>query len=327
VARVRHRPADLAVLLTTDAGTRWSLQSTLPAAGDVAAASNYLGPLSFEAVSVRQLVVASVTATSVLIYRSVDEGRLWQRTTLRPPFLPAAVALSFGSARDGWMLVAGFPALSGSRVALFQTGDGGLHWQARGSLQTSGIIPDGFTFSGQDGFLTGQNHGAQADILLETTDGGRTWVPTSFPLAARIATNADTEPVVVYGRIRVVPLVLYAMSADGAGLLLERIASRGGASAMTPLILKGVDPSSGVVLAVASVNVAYVVGRHALSRTMDGGTRWAQLGHVDARWTALDFPGVAQGYAIDADLQIPVSWRTDDGGQHFRRIVVRVSGG
>jgi photosystem II stability/assembly factor-like uncharacterized protein len=129
------------------------------------------------------LVADTVPGSNRLwVYTTDDGARQWreQFTTSTPAGLPA---LRFFDRAHGMISILSNPSL------LYQTADGGTHWQRVASLPGSTV-----TFSFADpshGWLETRLAGASFGFrLFSTSDGGRSWAERSWPAAAIWGYNA-----------------------------------------------------------------------------------------------------------------------------------------
>ena len=192
---------------TTDGGDSWA-HVTVATPQRLAGASAYYGqPQFFGDVGVLPVAFTEGASTFVAFYRSTDEGIDWSLEAV----VPTKSALEAGSAADvcstattasgafpvvalagpdTWWVV-GTSADGNRTIAV--TSNGGLSWT---SASPSGIPPyvvsvQDQEYASQQGFISpfeassptrawisvveGANLDSQTAVLLQTTDGGRTW--------------------------------------------------------------------------------------------------------------------------------------------------------
>jgi photosystem II stability/assembly factor-like uncharacterized protein len=151
--------------ITTDGGLTWRPQ-VLPGTEGVTYQSPATSPPTFFSARDGYLLFFQGSTGSVL-YTTTDGGQSWAPHSL--PQLPGGLAptVYFQSLANGWII-------SGDGSLVYQTTDGGLHWttyRPTPALKEVGSV----------GFIDSQRGLAEAispnnqSVLLQTTDGGRTW--------------------------------------------------------------------------------------------------------------------------------------------------------
>jgi hypothetical protein len=236
---------------------------------------------------------------------------------------------SFGAGNTSWILSCATPSLSGTNCELFRTRDAGHQWYRVSSFPVVGLIPNGITMMGTDGWITGQNHSDHAAEVLLTHDGGHTWSTVPLVIPAGAATNADTDPVISYATTVLLPAVLYEK--QGAGFLLYEAID--GVFRPTAPLSTTASPTAGgrstLRYSVASRAVTYVLASPSLYRTANAGRSWDMVNaHVPA-WTVVDFVTPAVGYSVNgptANRTPPILWTTTDGGENWMRVLYKVKG-
>ncbi|MGA8417476.1 MAG: hypothetical protein WB808_12750 [Candidatus Dormiibacterota bacterium] len=124
---------------------------------------------------------------SVIVYVTDDGGKNWIPHAA-PGDWPHAV--DFIGSKDGWLLSSD-TMNAGYAAGLYVTHDGGHTWATLRALD-GGAIPAGGTqlngsilefVSPTLGWTDTDTFAGNGDVLLQTTDGGRTWVPVSVQVS------------------------------------------------------------------------------------------------------------------------------------------------
>lgn len=139
-------------------------------------------------------VVWAFVAESVL-FRSTDRGSNWEQRSPPPHHGGGTPEISFVDAQNGWLSIGGVPETqcNGAGEELWRTSDGAATWQQVALVEwtqpartdTSGIsyaqCKEGLSFiDPTHGFLAAwdDNH---RPTIYRTSDGGRTWIPSTLP--------------------------------------------------------------------------------------------------------------------------------------------------
>ncbi len=120
----------------------------------------------------------------VILYLTLDGGRIWTAHDA-PGISPHAI--DFISADDIWLLSSN-TMNAGFAAGLYVTHDGGQLWSTLQPLD-NGPLPGGINFNGSILDFVSTTLGwtdtsiGNGDQLLQTTNGGRTWVPVSVQVS------------------------------------------------------------------------------------------------------------------------------------------------
>ncbi len=185
-----------ALLRTVDGGHTW----TVARRGPPAPAPNPMEtPVTVVAAgepSAQSAVLAAVASSgsgrSVAISSTSNGGDTWRTTTVASPFVVGAMSFGWTTSTAGWMLLTGYPGLTGASTALYRTADGGHTWARLSVFTAIGILPTGAVLDGAVGWLTGQNF---STAMLSSHNGGQSWGAAPLPIPSRV--NADTDPAIV----------------------------------------------------------------------------------------------------------------------------------
>ena len=113
----------------------------------------------------------SLGAPRAQIYRTTNEGETW-RPIRMPPMGSGAGLEGFQwlTAEQGWVAVR-----QRQTVRLWQTRDGGAHWQALSTLSLEGSLQFSSTQDGWALIVPHPNAYGGPEELVRTTDGGQRW--------------------------------------------------------------------------------------------------------------------------------------------------------
>ena len=270
----------------------------------------------------REVVWAYVAGS--LLFRSLDQGRTWERRPVPAGGGMVGNSISFVDAEQGWLLPPASPATQcqGEVVnRIWHTADGGASWQ---ELSAAGIGPaqcksDLSFVDATHGFLSAADPNSPP-VIYRTADGGRTWrastplpdppgfqgQPGGFELSA--------GPVHAFG-----PVLLVQAEGDGGGTRRVYVfrSVDGGA---TWAYAATAPRSDGTVAFVTATRWLQLVGPGQSEATTDGGDAW-QPSPSDYSQAApappdVDFAGGQAGYATVRG----VIQRSLDGGDHWSTI-------
>lgn len=174
------------LLLSSDQGATWS-DATPP--GVNLSASTW--PI-FCALNGRDAWLASVAATGtsggpaqVGVWQTTDSGDSWTRlATIADPSEAYPTAIQFVDADHGWLMM--YLAGMAKVGLLFGTVDGGASWSQLTEQGTSFYAGQLDFVSDTQGWVAFQSAGSAGEGVDETTDGGRTWTPSSAPFLAAV---------------------------------------------------------------------------------------------------------------------------------------------
>jgi photosystem II stability/assembly factor-like uncharacterized protein len=294
------------VFRTDDGGAHWRRQVWIDGPGTVRFTDARHGT-----------VVAGASGVARMqVLHTDDGGASW-----RPIGLPEVAAATIRTAffldgQTGWTLAGG---------VLYQTVDGGVHWQqlpGRGLSASDDMLDMGFLADGT-GWLTGTTVPGAAALLV-THDGGLDWVRETLPPGAGPGPAAQLEirAPTVSGRRGVLPV--YDRDGDQVWLYLSDDAGTtwrdpqplpGGGGARRPAFMNG---TAGWTWIAASAWF-----------TTDAGQTWHEAAGLGGGWLfSAVFPVTGAMAWADA-VQVreraasgPASWglfHTSDGGQHWTR--------
>lgn len=296
------------------------------------------------------------THQSVVVYRTRNGGRSWQRSfSERAPAILSGggiTTLDFTSASDGWMLGVSSGAMGRQPKILYRTTNGGAEWRivssGTGYLPNShpeaDAIPEEGSFNGLS-FLTPSVGWIALDqslhtptyvALYRTTDGGAKWIRVFVPVPASLQNDytVTEAPVFQKGKGTMVAyfggtpesIVTYATSSGGArwsiaSTLPGHLVAESFASPANGLTFTSPNPSADLTREF---------------RTTDGGRTWASvpispgiLALVRKGWSASYLQmGTAQigwllmGYVSPTSTSNDRSalFRTTDGGRTWRLV-------
>ncbi len=114
--------------------------------------------------------------------RSADRGASWQA---RPMPAAAANRVQFVDGQRGWIEVTVCDFVTGCGIQLHVTADAGNSWQQRSiPAQAVSSWGNGWVFADERvGMTYGYDLWAKQPVYWATTDGGKTWMPSSVPAA------------------------------------------------------------------------------------------------------------------------------------------------
>ena len=205
-----------AIAATVDGGVTWTIRDELPSP---VSALSIAGGEAWALIPCPNDQAGSC-ATAM---RSGDAGQTWDARPMSGPILPLPASMSFVDASAGWA-IGSAPDPSGTtgglgRNRLLRTADGGTTWSA-------GPIPCGpdwqdlvsVQFVAADrgwAVCTGGGSGTMAATqVLETTDGGGTWM-------TRSSASSFAGPVRLVGRPPSGPVVGAVFTKGGLGVVWQ----------------------------------------------------------------------------------------------------------
>lgn len=119
----------------------------------------------------RAWIASEDDAGPVVVWRTSDGGKSWERSDSVPPIFGSCDAVHFIDKKRGWLVTA-----SAGTKSVYATDDGGDSWEQRGAIAVSTIGALSLAFAGKK---TGW--AAAPGALWKTVDGGKTWTPQELP--------------------------------------------------------------------------------------------------------------------------------------------------
>ena len=158
-----HDVAGAEVRRTIDAGSHWNIMTQKTAVFDMRFADELNG-------------IAQAFDVGDPIVRTTDGGRTWSKVD--PPHLKKAENVVLLSGQVAWVT-----DHEGEDLLIFRTTDGGRSFEeSRTSLPSDWPIVREISFVDRNHGWIVLSHKQDDEVrLLQTTDGGRTWVPTAIP--------------------------------------------------------------------------------------------------------------------------------------------------
>ncbi|HXW44719.1 MAG TPA: YCF48-related protein [Streptosporangiaceae bacterium] len=202
--------------------------------------------------------------------------------------------------------------------------DSGRSFTAIGPATAAGTATDDVFFRNrQDGWFIAYNIATTSDALYRTTDGGRSWQPSSVAGHAQAAGSQDTVQFVsaTHGWLLSLqptgPLESLAVTTNG-GATWRVVAS------LHPSAGEGLLPEFGLVQFTAAGTGWLGSGQYsqALYRTADGGRSWQHVSISAPSGSLFGLP-TAFGTRLIEPVTIGTSlalYRSIDGGTHWSRI-------
>lgn len=177
-------------------------------------------------------LVASDPARGCVTFYTGHAGR-WRSSTVATSLPDGALVeqVQFVAPLDGYILVAGYPGAGQAPHVLFATHDGGMTWKALHTdsdqpfPQNNTLVNMRFTSPTNGWLVTLMNSLSPSRVFVyHTTDGGRTWTESSFPMPSDVQASGcllATAPVfqsALDGSIQVLSQwngILYFSTTDG----------------------------------------------------------------------------------------------------------------
>jgi photosystem II stability/assembly factor-like uncharacterized protein len=245
-------------------------------------------------------LLASVPLDAV--YRSVDAGTSWARTSVTTPHGKALVAFDPLNSSSAYALVPDFQFPYTTQSFLFHSTDAGESWtKAGGPLPTGG--PTGLAVvHGSPSTMYVSASAAQFGTgMFKSSDGGNTWGKVADP------NSPYAETVVVDPED---PLVLYASSVTGVYR-----SSDGGLSWLPTSLSDGLVYR--ILVGSSPGRIVYAGGDLGIYRSLDRGGHWARADHgLPSRSSllALDPRSAFTVYSSSVESGVQVS---TDAGDHW----------
>jgi photosystem II stability/assembly factor-like uncharacterized protein len=259
---------------------------------------------------------------STRLFRSTDHGDTWQERSI-PPSGANSFAFAFADDREGWALMPPSPATQcpAQTVALSHTTDGGATWQP---LAATGFVnpgcKDSVAFSDATHGYIGSHDPNTAPVIYRSTDGGRTWIPSSpLPDPPGFQTQAGARTLNL-GTVRgfgQTVLVEAAANNPGTG---GRYAFRSTDGGATWTYASTAPDQQEVIAFVTATRWLQISSPGNSKETTDGGATWHAF-TTDYQQAApiaptITFGDAQVGYAtVRGAIQ-----RTIDGGAHWTSI-------
>ena len=182
-----------ALYTTTDGGKRWRLAARTDWGSHGPGVLPTLGQVRFEPGGKVGWLGGGVCSGS--LYRTVDQGRTWQRSDI-----PAPSGSAFGQPTAFGQTLLEPVTLGNGTLVLYRSTDGGARWSRVSALPhavtgASGCYGSAVSVSfatAQDGWAAAA-HGGRT-VVYRTTDGGRRWELARRTLPGQAGT--ETSPVV-----------------------------------------------------------------------------------------------------------------------------------
>ncbi len=149
-------------------------------------------------------VVVTDESTKVIVFRTVNGGRSWDRSELNQPSIIQDSWLSFTGAAEGWLMLIPAHGMNSSPGVLYRTQDGGRHWRKVNGTDAGPIDepeldpasqpefarPQPYLVCGgaiafrdrSTGWIRGSMTTTTRPFLFMTRDGGRNWQLQRLPL-------------------------------------------------------------------------------------------------------------------------------------------------
>ena len=334
---------------TTDGGASWTDVS--PPVGGYATG----GWVTYFLDATHAWVVLSDSGGLVVV-RTADGGRTWQRGTSLPAKFEAPSSIDVLDGEHGWLLVStGSPFRDPQWPSLYATSDGGMHWSlvnahAGARTEPSGLVPGEsqvrFT-SPSTGWMTVGLYQAQADgsttlqrnVLVVTRDGGRTWLDATLPVQPGPGPFSVIDLPTFFGDRGITAVHEVGNEPTPRNAVLLTTSDGGVTWTAHPTAwqtvgeIQFVDADHGFAL--AGPSSLFLKQRPSavplpLFRTADGGATWIAV-HADLdlitadgkRLNDIQFVDRNVGYASLWSSQGPAQlFRTEDGGTTWKLIAV-----
>lgn len=269
---------------TKDAGKSWSDRTlSIPAglSAEGGGAASY--PPVFSDSKTGVMPVTFNSGRALVLYRTVDGGQTWSATT--PVHFDHQIPGARFSVLDPQHIVAA------DRANVYTTSDGGRHWQTvHAGRSLEGVEDINFaTLSDGWAVLQGQDSSSDSTILLQTTDGGKTWVVpgqtgtskgTGIP-AAGSSVNTSPDQIHMldeqngYGWSANHPVMVTSSGGNTWTDVTPQTAGKASGAIITGYFT---DPHNGWTFELQPGNSMTVYG------TLDGGQSWSQLAEVPVKY-------------------------------------------
>ena len=321
------------VIRTTDGGVHW--QNVTPQYPSTAGQQKVVA--EFFTFAIAWIAVSHTAAdgtTTVLVFRTVDGGQTWQKTTI--PQISPIFQITFVDAQHGWVLSKRVDLASAEAVNILRTTDGGKTWAVVSSALAAstdtpppGQLPFGGDKAGlgfvdtTTGWTTGNFPLYGYVFFYVTHDGGATWNRQTLPFPPdKASTQIATRPPRFFTATDGILPVSFVT--ENAASLDLYVTHDGGASwtSTTPVA------ASVAISDIIDMDHGWASDGTLLYVTSDGGQNWTKLspGGGFQHVTRLDFVSSNIGWAIGAtDSHVPTLLKTVDGGRTWTAIPYTIS--
>lgn len=307
------------VLRTVDAGAVWTVvqRFTVP----TSSAWDMSGDGSQTAVLLT--AVPTNQGSLLTVWGTTDGGRRWVSSQATTSVAPGFLQTCWANQGTVYALLSTPPTLGGVSSVLYEVHNAATLSRIS-SFQVNGLFPSGCSVSGARIWITGQNVSTHPDEFLVSNNNGQLWVTQS--VALNIGTNADTWPVVGSpSQAPAMPVISYLKS--GAGFDLYHEPSDGTFVSSTPLRIgvgpPATSPGATPVYSAVSPQLVWVLGRHSLYETVNGGRTWRVRSRHQPAWQEFQFVNSRVGWAIKSGSAANL-WYTRDGGTKWMNETFRV---
>ena len=310
-----------AVMRTVDGGRRWT---EVTPGGIVGAPTS----IAVDGTSRAWLAVERLRTrrSTVAVWATADGGSTW--TPGAAVRAGATGSLQFVSPSAGWLTLNDGAAAGSTALRVLATRDGGRRWRLRmrtsGSpgYNTLGALPFGCD-KGTTSFATVRRGFAGAfcsggeAFLYASTDGGSTWhrrVLAGLPANC----ECDVETPIFFS-----PTGGY-LTAGTPGHDQRTYLTTDGGRTWRELSVRAA--ARGEISFVDARDGWVTTSPATISRTRDGGRRWAVLPTpFDASHATIEFVSRSAGFGFEDSPHADRIWSTTDGGHHWRLIVARLA--
>jgi photosystem II stability/assembly factor-like uncharacterized protein len=283
------------VVRTDDAGRHWR---------DVSPAAQLL-PAATLAWNTNIAWVAYSAPEGAFVYRTIDGGRTWERSSRLPTDRQPSGWLDFIDGTHGWFVAVTGAAAGRESSQVFQTTDGGMHWALMSESQlteigpsTPGSLPTcdltGARFlNATTGWVAGTCNGPGPALWL-THDAGRTWHEQPLPVSGGY--QSGTAPNFFSARDG-------ALVMQNASTTTIYTTSNAGQTWTSSSTLP--SPDIGVAFLDASHWWYVQGGSRQLLQSADAGRHWSVLGTIGTvgRIDRLQFVNERVGFAVEVAPQ------------------------
>lgn len=252
------------ILKTSDGGRSWVLDDPKGLKGNKITSSYFLNTQVAK-------VFVSMSDGSTVLFETSNGGKDWLRYAV--PF-SGGISPEFITENSGWVLC----KLNSNAGELYKTSDGGKTWIA---VPASKILsnPDHGTntdltmINNKTGWLVGSYQTPIKPWLIQTSDGGKTWVEQKLPKVDGFQ-GIETKPVKVFGaKSALLPAEGWQPLGQSSTLEFYRTTNNGKTWASTKLI-----KPLGMTFAYDFINMndGWVIDYKYVYTTHNGGVTWSK---------------------------------------------------